>query len=83
MTDAIPSFAKNLVHDYAQKALTAAATYLTAHGFLDSAQSMDFVQAGVGVALAVVSIGWTLAANKLRQKKYRTLLNAPAPTTQS
>lgn len=66
---ALPSFVTGLIHDYAQKALTAVATTLVGAGAISTDQTAQFVQLGTGVALFVVSCAWTFIAAKVRAKR--------------
>jgi hypothetical protein len=79
----VPSLVGQMVHDFAQKALTAASVSLVTHGLMTSDQATAFVQDGTGLVLLAVSVGWTVLANRLRQQKFTALRNAPpSPSTQ-
>lgn len=41
--------------------LLAAAAWLTAHGWLDPASHDAFLQIGLGIAMGLVGLGWSLA----------------------
>jgi len=84
MTDTVaappgaPPFLTTLIHDYAQKALTAAAVALAAHGAIQASQEAQFVQLGVSAALFAASCAWTYAAARVRAARLAAALAAPA-----
>lgn len=73
-----PPFLTTLIHDYAQKALTAAAVALAAHGAIQASQEDQFVQLGVSAALFGASCAWTYAAARVRAARLNAAIAAPA-----
>lgn len=70
MTDAtVPPLVERLLHDFAQKALTTAATGLLAHGVLTQSQGSEFVEVGVALVLYGAGCVWTAVAAKIRQRR--------------
>lgn len=65
----LPAFVTGLLHDFAQKALTTAATALVGHGLITTDQTAQFEQLGVGVVMFVASCAWTFIAAKVRAKR--------------
>ncbi len=73
-----PPLLAALVHDFAQKALTAAAVALAAHGVIAASQEDQLVQLGVAAALFGASCGWTWLAARVRLARLKAALAAPA-----
>ncbi len=73
-----PPLLAALVHDFAQKALTAAAAALAAHGAIAVSQESQLVQLGVSAALFGASCGWTWLAARRRVARLEAALAAPA-----
>ncbi|MGI8840673.1 MAG: hypothetical protein ACR2F8_07840 [Caulobacteraceae bacterium] len=73
-----PPLLTALVHDFAQKALTAAAVALAAHGLIAAAQEDQLVQIGVSAALFGASCGWTWLAARARLARLKAALAVPA-----
>lgn len=63
--NSIPSLAASLLHSYAQKGVTAAATFLVTKGLLTTDQQGQFVTLGVGVAMFAASCLWTFIRDKI------------------
>jgi hypothetical protein len=87
MTDAVegapaptraPPLLTALIHDFAQKALTAAAVALAAHGVIAAGQEDQFVQIGLSAVLFGASCLWTYAAARVRTARLRAAIAAPA-----
>ena len=73
-----PPLLLTLIHDYAQKALTAGAVALAAHGVIQSSQETQAVQLGVSAILFVTSCVWTYATAKFRTARLNAAIAAPA-----
>jgi len=65
--------AERLLHDFAQKLLTTAATGLLAHGVLMQSDTAQFVEVGVALVMYAGGCIWTVAAAKIRQIREREL----------
>ena len=75
----LPPFMAQLLHDYAQKALTTAATALIGWGAMTPASEPSFVRLGLGVAAFVASCAWTYIAAQVRRSRLIAAALAPAP----
>ena len=73
----LPTLAQNLAAALAQKAFAWLAAALVAHGWLAASGQQQFVEAGAGFALALVSIVWTWAHEKKRTATAQQALAAP------
>jgi hypothetical protein len=78
-----PPLLAALIHDYAQKGLTAAAAALATHGLIAAGQEAQFIQLGVSAVLFAVSCAWTLLAARLRASRLEAAIAAPAVTPPS
>lgn len=75
----LPTLLDRLAHDYAQKALTTAATALAAHGVLTQTQGAEFTEVGVALAMYGLGVAWTFAAAMIRRSREKQLLLTPPP----
>jgi len=76
---AVPPFINSVIHDYAQKLLTAGSVWLLAHGANNFTNKADLEAFGLGVVGFAVSCVWTLGVAFLREKKMISLFNATPP----
>ena len=65
----VPPLVERLAHDFAQKALTTAATGLLAHGVLTQTQGQEFIEVGGALAVYALGVIWTVVAAKIRQSR--------------
>ncbi len=75
-----PPLLSALLHDFAQKALTAGAVALAAHGVIAASQEDQLVQIGLSIGLFAFSCAWTFVAAKLRTQRLAAAL-ASNPAT--
>lgn len=61
--------------------LTLAAGWLVKKGITDSGTSAALVDAGAGVAVGALALGWSMLEKWLAQKKFATALALPAGST--
>lgn len=76
---ALPPFASELVHDYAQKGLTALWALALGYGFVTPDAHAQFMSLGFGLASFAASCAWTYVAAQARRSRYFAFLFAAPP----